>query len=76
MECCCYCGIELTGSINNAEDYGLHKDTRNKSCCDRCNRVITIPNRCLANYIRSGNTYYLELAIQEIRDAIDYNDIN
>ncbi len=71
MKRCYYCGTELTEyNNNNAEDYGLHKDTQNKFCCDKCNSSITIPNRCFANYIKSGDKHHLEMAIAFICNEI------
>lgn len=52
---CIYCGKELTDiETNNADDYGLHPETRSKVCCCDCDQLITIPNRLLKSVVDSN----------------------
>ncbi len=72
---CCYCGKILSlndviGMPNNAEDYGLHPGTAGKTCCPRCNRVITVTNRYLSHWLQTGQTLDLEQAAKELLDFV------
>lgn len=49
---CIFCGKELSDiEVNNADDYGLHPETRFKDCCNSCDRLVTIPNRMLKKIV-------------------------
>lgn len=64
---CCYCGKPLnTENSHNAEDYELHMETQGQSCCEQCNDLITVTNRCLSKAINSSP----ELRRNYILDAI------
>ena len=72
---CYYCGRELKREENNnAEDYGLHSETANKSCCPTCNKLITITDRHLSCAIeRDGyvDKTEVEQAIHNLQELLE-----
>ena len=72
-ERCYYCGKILPeGEGHNAEDYGLHKETLGKSCCGECDKIVTITNRCISQYIRNNQSIRsLEEAVSNLMYCIN-----
>lgn len=56
---CVFCHRKLYThpGINNADDYGLHKNLADKSCCGMCEILITQPNRLAKEYIEHLSNY-------------------
>ena len=76
---CYFCGAILPKAHNNnAEDFKLHRETYGKSCCTRCNELITTTNRAFSEYIKEGRKEKIDQLIEvlmEFRkklDDIDY----
>ncbi len=70
MNCTCYfCGAILQNdNNNNAEDFKLHRETKGKSCCTRCNELITMTNRAFSGYIKDGSKVNIDLLIEDLKE--------
>lgn len=66
---CIFCGKRIEdGEIQNAYDYGLHEATRG-DCCSECDALIVSTNRLLKTYIDTKNVWYIDLAVDQMRNA-------
>lgn len=62
---CCYCGCLLDKDHRfSADDLGLHSDTRNKDCCEKCNKLVTATNRELKMALDDFNIVTKKMHLQ------------
>ena len=76
MNTCFYCGKSIkVNESNNADDFGLHKETKHKVSCLECDRLITLTIRCLSSAIRSKNLhhkkYHIQVAIENLQKTLE-----
>ena len=70
-ERCTYCGKLLNyGSGIPAYDL-LHETTKDKVCCSRCNKLITVTNKSIATYMQTRNDDNIKEAISNLKKFID-----
>lgn len=72
---CYYCGCILDKENRfSTDDLGLHSDTRNKECCEKCNKLITKTNRELKMALDDFNIVskkmHLQNAILNLQELI------